>query len=322
MPSVLQKITGSRSVELPIRHHHSPAFSLVPWAGADANVCEMRMVPDLDRKIVAQRKHPNATGFVRNLYKIDGVPEPVSQHLETNFMKPLDTRASIALNLLLSGQEHDVAQRSDWTRYVMSRMFRHPFAVNFVNDHFRRMWGEGVDGLAAKYLEKRDPDGPATIQEFVDQAMPAAAAIDAAGMMVDIIDNDRVGPTIFNLKWILVDIPQSRYELLTSDRPLVRPVGFDHPQAYLALPLSPRKLWLASHTGYFARNLKNVDQTMVAREINKVVVSQAREFVWGTDASQLSFTRKYMAVAPEHILLTAEQEQEALKAVRGERRHD
>ena len=201
-------------------------------------------------------------------------------------------------------------------------MFRHPFAVDFVNDHFRRMWAEGIEGLAEKYLETRDPDGPETIQEFVQLAMPAVAAMDAAEMMVDIIDNDRVGSTIFNMKWILVDLPQSKYELLTSDRPLVRPVGFDHPQAYLALPLSPRKLWLASHDDFFARKLKNVDQNMVAREINKVVVSQAREFVWGTNASQLSFVRKYMAMAPEHVLVTVQQEQEALAAARGEHKHD
>ena len=280
----------------------------------------MRMVPSLDRKIVDQRKHPNATGFMRNLYKIDGVPEEASQHLEIKFMRPLDTQASEALNMILAGQALDAVQRSAWTRYVVSRMFRHPFAVNFVNDHFRRMWGEGVDGLAAKYLETRDPDGPATIQEFVAQALPAAAATDAAAMMVDIIDNDRVCPTIFDMRWIVADLPKSKYELLTSDRPLVRSRGLDDPQAFIALPISPRKLWIASHSDYFARNLRNMDQTAVAREANKTVVSQAREFVWGTDARQLSFVRKYMATAPEHILLTAQQEEEALAAARGERR--
>jgi hypothetical protein len=61
-----------------------------------------------------------------------------------------------------------------------------------------------------------------------------------------------------------------------------------------------------------------MDHTAVAREINKVVVSQAREFVWGTNASQLSFVRKYMAMAPEHVLVTVQQEQEALTAIRGE----
>ena len=40
----------------------------------------------------------------------------------------------------------------------MSRMFRHPFAVNFVNDYFKRMWAAGVKGLAEKYLETRDPE--------------------------------------------------------------------------------------------------------------------------------------------------------------------
>jgi hypothetical protein len=52
------------------------------------------------------------------------------------------------------------------------------------------------------------------------------------------------------------------------------------------------------------------------------VVSQAREFVWGTDARQLSFARKYMATVPEQIILTAEQEQKALAAARGEHRSD
>ena len=172
--------------------------------------------------------------------------------------------------------------------------------------------------MAEKYLETRDPHGPQTIQEFVDITLPAAASMDAAGMLVDIIDNDRVGPTIFGMKWILVDLPDSKYELLTSDRPLVRPMGFDNPQAYLVLPLSPRKLWLAAHTDYYKRNLMNVDQAAVVREINKAVVSQAREFVWGTDASQLSFVKKHMATVPEHALVTAEQEERALAVARGE----
>ena len=120
------------------------------------------------------------------------------------------------------------------------------------------------------------------------------------------------------MQWILVELPDAKHELLTSDRPLVRPMGFDSAQAYLAMPLSPRKLWLAAHTDYYKRGLKNVDQNAVVREINRAVVSQAREFVWGTDASQLSFVKKHMATVPEHVLVTAEQEDRALAVARGE----
>ena len=181
--------------------------------------------------------------------------------------------------------------------------------------------GRGIEGLAEKYLERRDPGGPETIHEFVQLAMPAAAAMDAAEMMVDIIDNNRVGQTIINMKWILVDLPQSKYELLTSDRPLVRPVGFDHPQAYLALPLSPRKLWLASHDDFFARKLKNSTRTWSPARSTRSWYRR-RANVWGTNASQLSFVRKYMAMAPEHVLVTVQQDQEALTAIRGEHKHD
>jgi hypothetical protein len=65
-----------------------------------------------------------------------------------------------------------------------------------------------------------------------------------------------------------------------------------------------------------------MDQTAVARHINKTVVSQACEFAWGIDASQVSLVRKYIATVPEHILVTAEQAQEALAVARGELQRD
>ena len=135
-------------MELPRDHHHSPAFSLVPWTSGDGKLCEMRrFIGASANPISVLRKSPEYTGWQRDLYKIDGVPDEASQHLEINFMKPLDTRASNALNLLLAGRDLDREKRSDWTRYVMSRMFRHPFAVNFVNDYFKRMWAAGVRRL-------------------------------------------------------------------------------------------------------------------------------------------------------------------------------
>ena len=51
--------------------------------------------------------------------------------------------------------------------------------------------------------------------------------------------------------------------------------------------------------------------------MNKVVVSQAQEFVWGMDDSQLTFVQRYMGTIPEREIVTAQQHQEALEAARG-----
>jgi hypothetical protein len=57
--------------------------------------------------------------------------------------------------------------------------------------------------------------------------------------------------------------------------------------------------------------------TKVAKRVNKTVVGQAREFVWGVDDSQLDFVQKHIGTIPERDIITPEQRQEALDAARG-----
>ena len=82
-------------MNFPVKHHFSPAFSLQPWTGSDGLLCEIRRI---NGRVAASRKHPNATGFEKNLYRTEGVPADQEQHLEVNFMRPLDTAADRALS--------------------------------------------------------------------------------------------------------------------------------------------------------------------------------------------------------------------------------
>src|SRR5262249_2548029 len=65
------------------KHHFNPAFSLQPWTGSDGLLCEMRRI---NGRVSARRKHRNATGFEKNLYRTEGLPTDQEQHLEVNFM--------------------------------------------------------------------------------------------------------------------------------------------------------------------------------------------------------------------------------------------
>jgi hypothetical protein len=139
-------------------------------------------------------------------------------------------------------------------------------------------------------------------------------------MLMQIIDNDRVGPTVFNMHWSSIPLPKANVELLCSDRPIDRPLGFNDRRAYIALPVAPRLLFLAAHNDELAKIISGSRHTEIVKRMNRTVVAQAREFVWGSNDSQLGFVSKHMGNAPERDLLTAEQRAEAIAAATGQRR--
>jgi hypothetical protein len=73
-------------------------------------------------------------------------------------------------------------------------------------------------------------------------------------------------------------------------------------------------------TGLRGRRVFGVEEvgvTMVVKNINLAVVSQARKFVWGVDHGQLPFVQKRMSTVPDKPIITDEQKQQAINAAAG-----
>lgn len=121
------------------------------------------------------------------------------------------------------------------------------------------------------------------------------------------------------MEWSRVDLSKSNHELLTSDRPIDMPLGLSDPKA-ISLPVSPRILFVAAHNHDLADKLRAANPTEVARKNNQRVVEQARKFVWGSNASQLTFIQKHFGKLPDREILTDQQRQEAIEAARGKRK--
>jgi hypothetical protein len=286
-----------------MKHHFSPEFYLGGWVGDDHQLCCIRKVYG---KFVAKRRGPGGTGYVIDGYKTDHIPEEDAQRVETAFMSPLDNGAALELQRMLAGDRRirTSEERSAWTRFVISLLFRHPAAVESLKAHFAEMHSVAVRGVEA---------------EFSGSAIslnPAATSVAALNMLTDIIDNTRVGPTIFDMKWVIVDVSASKYPLMTSDRPIVMPLGLGDRDCHIALPISPAKLFIAAHNDRF-NQLRPRQETAVVKAINKAVIVQAREYVWAVDDAQLAFVEKHMGSAPERPLMTAEQQQAVFDAARG-----
>jgi hypothetical protein len=307
------KILKVCPMNAPAKHHFIPAFSLKPWVGSDGLVCEIRRV---GVQIISKRKHPNATGYERHLYRTEGVPEAQAQHLEENFLKPIDTEANLALQKMLSGvgRGWTSKERSRWARYILSLMFRGPETVHDLKRHMAAIWDQGLSNVGEVYQSWRTEDDPETFEAFVDGTDLAAPHAAATNMLVQLIDNDRVGPAIFAMDWSVLDLSGSSVSLLISDRPLDRPVGLGNPRAYIALPISPTKVFLATRDRKMVDWVEAQSHSNLAKGLNRVVVGQACEFVWCKDERQLPFVRKHFGTRPLRPMITDEQRQRAIDA--------
>jgi Protein of unknown function (DUF4238) len=298
-------------MDLPRKHHYKPVFFLNRWTGRDGLVCEMRLI---NGKVLPKRKYPQNTGCIKDLYRTDGVPEEISQNLETKFMAPLDTKAARALNKISSGKPLDIEERVAWARFLLSMLYRNRECVEFIKAHMADLWREATTALEADWILRRKPDEHRTLAEATAARQPGAAEQSAANILSDIIGNHRAVPDIVKMNWGKIDLSRSEIPLLTSDRPLSF-VALSDPNAYIALPIGPRDLFVAAFDDRFSR--PRTDVTDIVWRMNKDVVSNGREFVWGADDSQIDFVRTYIGANPDRVILSKAQREDAILAARG-----
>lgn len=270
-------------------------------------------------KVVVHSKAPDGTGYLKDLYKIDGVPQEVSQHMELKFMSMVDGHAADALRLLKAGftDAWPIRERDGWIRFILSLLFRNPESVNIIKLHFRSVWEEGVKHLREDYTKSRKPDDPETYDEFLQKTDPYAAAMAASNFMQIIMNSEVVGNAVAKMKWTRIYLKHSRFDLLTSDRPIDMPLKLQDKEAYILIPIGPKDLFIASNDDAYLQDIKRANHSDIVRKINERVVAQARQFVWGRNEAALSFVKKHMATLPDREIITERARQRSLEEAKG-----
>jgi hypothetical protein len=298
----------TKQLEIPRNHHFLPVFHLKEWVGADDQLCEMRRVrPGL---IVDRRKYPDATGYEKDLYRLDGVPLEKSVEVERTFMHHLDTLAADAMRSL---KQRDFLLtnsrlRSTWVRYLLSMLLRVPETVSDMKATMSEAFAAGLEKARETYPEERVSQAAKRLD------VPSKAALK---VLIETINNPRLGPIIFDMAWDVVHLERASKPLMISDRPLEQIHGLGDQWCCMILPLGPKHLFVAEHIPNVAIDLaKAKNQNRIVTAYNRGAIERAHTFVWATDKTELALVRRFMSANPSRRIVTAVNRSRTIEAAK------
>jgi hypothetical protein len=276
----------------PNKHHYLPVFYLSQWARADGKVIRYhRPVGD----VVAHPIAPRSTGFEPGLYGLDGYAEGQRNAIETAFMSAVvDSPAALALRVLISRDQARMtpAVRIAWARFVMSLMVRHPTAI----DQITRQGAEQLRPLLlqdpAEYEARRQPGDPDTLLQWVEKYSPEVLLNFGKQNLPGIVSHAPTRDAILKMRWATVGLADATTDLLVSDRPAYRSHGVLDENCVIAVPLSPRFLFIATRSQATLDQLMAQGADALANNLNALLVEQAEAHVYAAHEKHLPLVRQ------------------------------
>lgn len=262
------------------KHHYLPVFYLKHWHGPDGVLCEYSTPYNV---VKPRRVNADGTGYVRGLYKIEGLPPETANVIENKFLKPSDGLAADAMRCLVAGAvfPKPTQMRISWARFVLSLMVRYPEAIDLMKQHLRH-------NVQKAYMETRKDTEPATFEEYEALKGTDETARLHGKLLMDLMQDSRMGRMIFSMNWGTISFTRYEHSLLTSDRPVISnifPVGANH----LCLPIGPDKMFFACETEIGEQKMQNLDPAHIMRVMNDETAKRAFKYVYGKDDTQLRF---------------------------------
>jgi hypothetical protein len=280
----------------PERHHHLPIFYLKQWAALDGRVIRYYRP---HREVVAHPIAPKNTGYEESLYSLEGYKPEQRNVIEKNFMAPeVDDPAVAPLRIFLERRpvsELTLPMKQAWTRFLMALHVRSPGRV-------QQITSQGAEALRAmlskdpeEYEAVRKPDDPPTLVGWVERYAPALIENYGKTLLPGIMTHQATGNEIIRMHWGVLGSSGANPDILTCDRPLFLSHGIDDPKCLIALPISPRAIFLASREQGTLDKLIGMESSALIRAANESIVTQADRYVYGAHGRALGFVERWLA---------------------------
>ncbi|ESX14452.1 DUF4238 domain-containing protein [Mesorhizobium sp. M0179] len=289
----------------PNKHHFLPVFYLKEWAGPDGRIVQFSRPNPNDERIKPLRRHPSAVGYINRLYAVEGLPEPFANLFETEFTRPVDTDAAAAMRRLMTGKFGTDATPKEaiaWIKFLLSLMMRMPVDIRRLKHYVKYDWFSDLPSLQAAFKRSGMKGNPQTTEDYLELLGPTfheRAAMTALSGMMQVETAIRA---IGQLQWTVSNFYGAR-EFLASDRPLIASVGMNGPKAHIILPIGPHRVFIATKTEEFRRQLVDKQPSAFVTKVNTYIANNATDYVYGSNGAALRFVHKHMGKLREETFL-------------------
>jgi len=223
---------------------------------------------------------PQAAGF--SVYTLHSLPEDLAQVLETNLFKPLDTCADLALGRLLQPNASlDENDRFAWSKFLVSINLRHPDDIAKLREEWPKDLKKPSPEDERAYSSRQSEPNHPSLAELMSLLRSDEIDLSLFNLIVEIIERSAVAQHLVGMKWALIKVTKNGF--LTGDRPIVRTNSLTEPNDHLALPLSPKVLFLAANNQDALHRISGMREEELVDAVNLPIVQKSRRFVFSQD---------------------------------------
>jgi Protein of unknown function (DUF4238) len=149
--------------------------------------------------------------------------------------------------------------------------------------------GEILERVRDDYPNIRGPGDPDNFDDFKVAFIKNPIEVPAIRVLPELVRSKRVVRMLASLKWQTRAVNIAKYPLLTSDRPVIMSNGLIKRDAHIVLPISPRRLFIATKDEDTFQLFREMNPNELAEAVNNQIAQQAHRFIFGRDDNQLRF---------------------------------
>jgi len=265
------------------KQHYYPRFALNRWLGKDHKLQPYGWTDEVNDGPVLRRSRTSSKSVCReiDLYTLETINPGNPFLFEEEFFGPLvDEPAALALQSFESGSVRDLTphQRFAWAAFLVSLPARTPEALSQMTTGFYA----GLDTDASEYEAAKADEDPPTLSEWARKHEPGYVEDMARKLMVDVIVDADAKRSVEEMIWWTSNTHP--HQLVVSDRPLLSSTGqedlpcafnADDPRQLIALPISPFRVFFASHDKRVRTRVRRKPRKTLAAQINHSTLSSA-----------------------------------------------
>jgi len=166
----------------------------------------------------------------------------------------------------------------------MSLRLRQPHIIQQLRTESSEYLEASLIDQPEEYEAIAGTEDPPTLLEWTRKNYPGLIENFGMSFFHELVDKAEIGNKILRMKWWLWDFTREQNDLLLADRPCIFTTGIDDADLVIALPIGPRKAFMATRSNRVAAIMRRQRPKDLLMRMNESLLNQARVRVYARDA--------------------------------------